>query len=111
MNLLITRKGKDKFIVTPPSVIQKSRNKEDNACCWAREIFKDVALVQFTHDEPQGLPCCIDIDGLAIVPWEFMVYVPWAPKETKLDNNEIIEKVESWLDNRIHNMLSWAERN
>lgn len=111
MNMLITRKGGDKFIVTPPVIIQKSRNKEDNATTWAREIFKDVTLVQFTRDEPKGLPCCIDIDGLAIVPWEFMVYVPWAPKDIKLDNNEIIEKVERWLDNRIHNMLSWAERN
>jgi hypothetical protein len=111
MNMLITRKGGDKFIVTPPPAIQKTRNKEDNACCWAREVFKNVTLVQFTHDEPKGLPCCIDIDGLAIVPWEFMVYVPWASKDMKLDNDENIEKVERWLDNRIYNMLSWTERN
>ena len=110
-SVLIVHTAKEKWYVAVPDAIEKSRNLSKNAVAWAEEVFKDVTLVQFAKTAPQDLlACCIDIDGLAMVTWEFLVFVPGVPSDINLQEDANIEKVEGWLDSHIHNMLYWAER-
>lgn len=104
-----TTKG-EVFYTQVPNAIEKSRNLGDNAVAWAKEVFRDVNLVQFSKTRPDNLMCLIDIDHLATPFWEFIVYAPGIPMDINLQEDENIEKVERWLDSHIYNMLTWAER-
>lgn len=98
----------DIFFVCPPPAIEQSRNLRDNAVAWAKEVFKDVSLVQFVRKRPDTLMCLIDIDKFETPMWEFIIFVNDVKPEDF--NDQLMEQVELWLDTRIHNMLQWAER-
>lgn len=98
----------DVFYVCPPPAIEQSRNLSDNAVAWAKEVFKDVTLVQFVRKRPDTLMCLIDIEKFETPMWEFIIFVNDVKPEDF--NDQLMEQVEQWLDTRIHNMLQWAER-
>ncbi len=107
---VITTKG-ESFFAKIPDAIEKSRNCNSNAVAWAHEVFNDVKQVQFAREEPATLACLIDIEGFAIPVWEFLVFVPFMKPEEFNSEDECLQKIENWLDTRIYNMSSWAERN
>lgn len=107
---IITNIG-EVFFVEIPAAIQKTRNMPANAVAWAKEVFNDVKTVQFARIVPNQLVCEVDIEGFAIPAWTFNVFIPFMKPDEFTNTDANIEKVENWLDSRVYNMSSWAERN